>query len=63
MGVMETLESRLDRRVHASLYALIFLTMLLGISVLLEGCAENQKVNLEKRKVYQLQAGLVNGIR
>ena len=60
---METLENRLERRVHASLYALIFLTMLLGVSVLLEGCSERQKVNLERNKVYQLQAGLVNGIR
>jgi len=41
---METLERRLQRRIHASLYALIFLTVLLGLSVLLESCTQNQKV-------------------
>lgn len=35
---MDTLENRLQRRTHASLFALIFLTVLLGLSVLLEGC-------------------------
>jgi hypothetical protein len=39
--MMETLEVRLQRRVHASLFALLFLTVLLGISVLLEGCTKN----------------------
>jgi hypothetical protein len=33
---METLETRLKRRVQVSLYALAFLMILLGISVLLE---------------------------
>ena len=41
---METLESRLQRRIHASLYALIFLTLLLGLSILLEGCLQTQEV-------------------
>ncbi|HYG18328.1 MAG TPA: hypothetical protein VD816_05335 [Ohtaekwangia sp.] len=36
---METLEARLQRRIHVSLYALLFLTVLLGISVVLEGCS------------------------
>lgn len=31
---------RLQKRMHASLYALLFLTVLLGISVLLEGCTD-----------------------
>ena len=38
---METLEVRLQRRIHTSLYALLFLTILLGISVVLEGCSED----------------------
>lgn len=37
---METLENRLQRRIHVSLFALLFLTILLGISVLLEGCSD-----------------------
>jgi hypothetical protein len=41
---METLENRLQKRIHASLYALLFLTALLGISVLLEGCAEKRHI-------------------
>lgn len=36
---MENLEIRLQRRIYASLYALLFLTILLGISVVLEGCS------------------------
>lgn len=35
---MDTLNNRLQKRIHVSLYALLFLTVLLGISVLLEGC-------------------------
>jgi hypothetical protein len=35
---MDTLETRLEKRLHVSLYALLFLTILLGLSVLLEGC-------------------------
>jgi hypothetical protein len=37
---METLEVRLQKRMHVSLYALLFLTVLLGISILLEGCSD-----------------------
>jgi hypothetical protein len=33
---METLEARLQKRKHLSLYALFFLAVLLGLSVLLE---------------------------
>lgn len=36
---MDTLDNRLQKRIHVSLYALLFLTLLLGISVLLEGCS------------------------
>ena len=32
----ETLENRLQKRINISLYALLFLTVLLGLSVLLE---------------------------
>lgn len=41
---METLENRLQKRIHVSLYALIFLTTLLGLSVLLEGCTDKCEV-------------------
>lgn len=41
---METLENRLQKRIHISLYALIFLTFLLGLSVLLEGCSDKCEV-------------------
>lgn len=37
---MEPLETRLQKRMHVSLYALLFLTCLLGLSVLLEGCTD-----------------------
>lgn len=37
---METLENRLQKRIHISLYALLFLITLLGLSVLLEGCTD-----------------------
>lgn len=37
---METLENRLQKRIHVSLYALLFLTTLLGLSVILEGCTD-----------------------
>ncbi|HYF69415.1 MAG TPA: hypothetical protein VD884_14825 [Ohtaekwangia sp.] len=36
---METLENRLQKRMHVSLYALLFLTVLLGLSILLESCS------------------------
>jgi hypothetical protein len=38
---MDTLDNRLQKRIHVSLYALLFLTLLLGISVLLEGCTNS----------------------
>lgn len=38
-----SLETRLQKRIHASLYALIFLSTLLGLSVLLESCANNRR--------------------
>jgi len=41
---METLENRLQRRINISLYALIFLTVLLGLSVLLEGCSDRCEI-------------------
>lgn len=37
---METLDTRLEKRLHVSLYALLFLTILLGVSVILEGCTD-----------------------
>lgn len=37
---METIENRLQKRIHISLYALLFLITLLGLSVLLEGCTD-----------------------
>lgn len=37
---MEKLDVRLQKRMHVSLYALLFLTVLLGISILLEGCTD-----------------------
>jgi hypothetical protein len=46
---METLEQRLQKRIHVSLYALLFLTTLLGLSVLLEGCTEKCQVTNEYR--------------
>ncbi len=44
---METLEHRLQKRIHVSLYALLFLTTLLGLSVLLEGCTDKCEVTNE----------------
>ena len=44
---METLEQRLQKRIHVSLYALLFLTTLLGLSVLLEGCTDKCEVTNE----------------
>lgn len=44
---METLDNRLQKRIHVSLYALLFLTVLLGISVLLEGCSDSCEVTSE----------------
>lgn len=44
---METLENRLQKRIHISLYALLFLTTLLGLSVLLEGCTDRCETTYE----------------
>ncbi|MEX2230513.1 MAG: hypothetical protein WD824_00015 [Cyclobacteriaceae bacterium] len=44
---MESLENRLQKRIHVSLYALLFLTTLLGLSVLLEGCTDKCEVTNE----------------
>jgi hypothetical protein len=44
---METLERRLRSRIHTSLYALLFLTGLLGLSALLEGCSDKCEVKNE----------------
>jgi hypothetical protein len=44
---METLEQRLQKRIHVCLYALIFLTTLLGLSVLLEGCTDRCETTTE----------------
>jgi hypothetical protein len=44
---MDTLENRLQRRMHVSLYALLVLTVLLGISVLLEGCSDKCDIKTE----------------
>jgi hypothetical protein len=44
---METLDTRLRKRIHVSLYALLFLTGLLGLSVLLESCTDSCEVTNE----------------
>lgn len=44
---METLEQRLQKRIHVCLYALIFLITLLGLSVLLEGCTDRCETSTE----------------
>ncbi|WP_276372441.1 hypothetical protein [Chryseolinea sp. H1M3-3] len=47
---MDTLENRLQKRMHVSLYALLFLTILLAISVLLESCTD--KCEIKSQYVY-----------
>jgi hypothetical protein len=37
---MDTLEKKLQKRTHVSLYAILFLALLLGLSVLLESCSD-----------------------
>lgn len=44
---MDTLENRLQKRMHVSLYALLFLTVLLAISILLEGCTDKCEIQTE----------------
>jgi hypothetical protein len=41
---MDTLETRLQKRIYVSLYALLFLAALLGLSVILEGCAAKGEI-------------------
>lgn len=43
---METLETRFQKRRHIYLYALVFLIVLLGLSVILEGIANNEKTEV-----------------
>ena len=44
---METLENKLQKRIYVFLYALLFVGLLLGISVLLEGCSDACEVTNE----------------
>jgi hypothetical protein len=44
---MDTLENRLQKRMHVSLYALLVLTILLAISVLLESCSDQCDIRSE----------------
>ena len=44
---METLRDRLQKRINVSLYALLFLVTLLGLSVVLEGCTDSCEVTNE----------------
>lgn len=37
---MDTFETRMQKKIHVFLYALLFLGTLLGLSVLLESCSE-----------------------
>jgi hypothetical protein len=62
---METLENRLQKRIHVSLYALVFLTLLLGLSVLLEGCTdrcESKQQYIYFEPVYTSLAELRGGV-
>jgi hypothetical protein len=42
-----TLERRLQKRIHVSLYALLFLTALLGISIVMEGCSDSSQGSVQ----------------
>lgn len=44
---MAPLETRIQKRLHVSLYALLFLTVLLGLSVMLEGCTDRCETTAE----------------
>lgn len=44
---MDTLRERIQKRVNVSLYALLFLTILLGLSVLLDGCSDRCEMQNE----------------
>lgn len=63
---MEPLETRLQRRMHVSLYALLFLTCLLGLSVLLEGCTDRCEAEVHYtyfEPVYQTRQGIQDETR
>ena len=63
---METLENRLQKRIHVSLFALLFLTTLLGLSVLLEGCTDKCEVTKEYfyyQPVYTTVGEIRQGVR
>jgi hypothetical protein len=45
--MMEQIEDKLQRRIHLSLYAILFLTLLLGLSVLLESCSDTCEATTE----------------
>ncbi len=48
---MDALENRLQKRIHISLYALLFLTVLLGVSILLESCSGEKKATTKSNWV------------
>jgi hypothetical protein len=60
---MNTLESRLQKRIYVWLYALLFLAALLGLSVLLEGrTAKNREVTFENSNiVYSIYTPMSKG--
>lgn len=63
---MDTLENRIQKRVHVSLYALLFLTALLGLSVLLEGCSDRCEVHnhfVYYEPVYTTLADIRSGVK
>jgi hypothetical protein len=52
---MDSLETRLQNRIYVSLYALLFLAALLGLSVILEGCAGKSEVMTTGKSMSYLQ--------
>jgi hypothetical protein len=46
---MDTLETRLQKRIYVSLYAIVFLAILLGLSVILESCTDTCEYKNEYR--------------
>jgi hypothetical protein len=46
---METLQHRLQKRIHVGIYAILFLAALLVLSVILEGYASGGKFNSAHR--------------
>lgn len=55
----ETLENRLQKRIYVSLYALLFLTVLLGLSVILEGCTIKNEMSIKQKHADKMSASLV----